>query len=179
MVVPSEMYSSPYLRVKTLVKLLQYKQWADHLVFDALRSLPEEEILKKRMTTFGNIIRTVNHAYVVDDIFKHHLLGEVHSYRTRNTDQTPSIDEMSSLVAKMNDWYLGYVSSWTDEELDETIHFKFLNGQNAAMTREEIVLHIVNHATYHRGFVGDMLKQIPHDWPSNDLTVFLCREGSA
>ena len=41
------------------------------------------------------------------------------------------------------------------------------------MTREEIVLHLVNHSTYHRGYVGDMLKQVPYYRPANDLTMLV------
>ena len=41
------------------------------------------------------------------------------------------------------------------------------------MTRGEILLHLVNHATYHRGFVGDMLNQASVNPPPTDLTVFL------
>ena len=46
-------------------------------------------------------------------------------------------------------------------------------GGNGAMTREEIFLHLVNHATYHRGFVNDMMYQVPAKPPSNDLPVYL------
>jgi uncharacterized damage-inducible protein DinB len=41
------------------------------------------------------------------------------------------------------------------------------------MSREDIILHIVNHATYHRGFVSDLMYQIPVKMPSNDYPVFL------
>lgn len=41
------------------------------------------------------------------------------------------------------------------------------------MTREAILLHIVNHATYDRGLVGDMHHQVPASSPANDLSVFL------
>jgi uncharacterized damage-inducible protein DinB len=41
------------------------------------------------------------------------------------------------------------------------------------MTCEQIILHLVNHATYHRGFVGDMMYQARVTPPANDLTVFL------
>lgn len=41
------------------------------------------------------------------------------------------------------------------------------------MTRGEIILHLVNHATYHRGFVGDLLNQASVNPPATDLTVFL------
>lgn len=41
------------------------------------------------------------------------------------------------------------------------------------MTREEIILHVVNHATYHRGFVADVFYQVPAKPPATDLPVFL------
>ena len=48
-----------------------------------------------------------------------------------------------------------------------------MGGGDGAMTRAEILLHLANHATYHRGFVSDMFYQVPHRGAANDLTVFL------
>ena len=41
------------------------------------------------------------------------------------------------------------------------------------MTRGEIILHLVNHTTYHRGFAADLFYQVPAKPPTTDLTVFL------
>ena len=41
------------------------------------------------------------------------------------------------------------------------------------MSRNEIILHVVNHGTYHRGFVSDMMYQVPAVLPANDLSVYL------
>jgi uncharacterized damage-inducible protein DinB len=60
----------------------------------------------------------------------------------------------------------------SSDDRSQIIDFEFTGGGAGAMTKEEIVLH-VNHTTYHRGFVGDMLKQVPYHWPANDLAVFL------
>jgi len=47
------------------------------------------------------------------------------------------------------------------------------------MTRGEILLHIVNHTTYHRGFVADLFYQVRGARPpTTDLPVYL-REGAA
>jgi uncharacterized damage-inducible protein DinB len=55
----------------------------------------------------------------------------------------------------------------------ENINFDFIGGGKGAMTREEMILHIVNHGTYHRGLVADMMYQVPLVPPSTDLPVFL------
>ncbi|WP_272870700.1 DinB family protein, partial [Aeromonas veronii] len=64
--------------LNTLKMLVRYKAWADALTFSNVRSLPEGEALKQRPTRFGNMVHTLNHIYVVDDIFRHHLQGKKH-----------------------------------------------------------------------------------------------------
>ena len=53
------------------------------------------------------------------------------------------------------------------------IDFAFVDGGTGSMSRFEILLHLANHATYHRGFISDMLYQIPLQAGANDFTVFL------
>jgi uncharacterized damage-inducible protein DinB len=55
------------------------------------------------------------------------------------------------------------------EALAEVVCFEFGGGGHGEMTRAEILLHIVNHGTYHRGLVSDMLCQAPAD----NFPVFL------
>ena len=63
-----------------LLKLLDYKAWANHLTFSALSGVSDDELSKERETNFKTIPATLNHVYVVDDIFKAHLLGKQHGY---------------------------------------------------------------------------------------------------
>ena len=41
------------------------------------------------------------------------------------------------------------------------------------MTCAEIALHLATHTTYHRGYIADMLSQVPAHPPTTDLTVFI------
>ena len=41
------------------------------------------------------------------------------------------------------------------------------------MTRREILQHLVNHTSYHRGFVAQMMYDIPVRPPVTDITVYL------
>lgn len=159
--------------VDRLKMLLRYKSWANRIAFEAVMAIPEDEALKPRMTTYKNMVYTLNHVYVVDDIFRHHLIGRKHPYKMRNTPETPPLKELWAATQEMDRWFLDRVDGWTADDLDSTVNFEFVGGREGAMTQEDIILHLVNHATYHRGFVGDMLKQVPYYWPANDLTVFL------
>ena len=156
-----------------LSMLTHYKAWADELTYSAVAALPEEELTKIRETNFKTILHTLNHVYVVDDIFKAHLTGKTHNYTARNTKESSTLKELTRATKAMDDWYINLANSLTDLELSEIIEFEFVGGGNGKMSRADIIIHIVNHATYHRGFVSDMMYQIPQQIPANDLPVFL------
>jgi uncharacterized damage-inducible protein DinB len=122
---------------------------------------------------FGTIAHTFNHILVIEDIFRAHLEGRKHDYTARNTKTAPPFAEVRERLGAIDLYYVDLAERLSAEELNETVHFEFVGGGAGAMTRQEILLHLVNHATYHRGFVSDMLFQIPFSADANDLTVFL------
>lgn len=160
-------------RVSMILTLLQYKAWADEVTYGSLFALPKEEVTRPRKTNFGTMAQTLNHVFVVDDIFRHHLLGEPHGYSARNTPDTPPLDDLFQKQREMNRWLFHQAEGYSGEELRGEIHFEFVGGGAGVLTRSEIFLHLVNHATYHRGFVNDMMYQVPARPPANDLSVFL------
>jgi uncharacterized damage-inducible protein DinB len=59
------------------------------------------------------------------------------------------------------------------------VDFEFIGGGRGAMSREDILLHVVNHTTYHRGHVADMLYHLGIFPPATDLPVFLRSEAES
>lgn len=46
------------LTTDTVVTLARYSDWADHVLFAAIKQLPAQAIYEKRKTLFGSIIGT-------------------------------------------------------------------------------------------------------------------------
>jgi len=153
--------------------LTRYKAWANEIVYSTVRALPEGEATKQRPTVFGNMVHTLNHVYVVDSIFQAHLEGREHGFTARNTPTWPPIDELWQAVQVLDGWYIDRYDRLSNEELMEVIRFQFVGGGDGVMTRGEILMHLITHGTYHRGFVGDMLNQAKVRPRATDLTVFL------
>ena len=156
-----------------LSQLARYKHWADALMLADIATLPEEEALRERPTRWTNMVRTMNHVLVVDDIFRAHLTGVSHSYVERNTAVTPALADLSATMAALDTWYVDYADALLAGEADQIVRFAFLDGGEGAMTRGEMILHVVNHATYHRGLVSDMMYQAGRMPTTNDLPVYL------
>jgi len=157
----------------TVRMLTRYHAWANALVFDAVARLPEGEATRPRTTLFRNIVHTLNHNYVIDRIFQAHLQGREHGFGARNTADHPPLEDLRALQGALDDWYIQWSDQATDAELDERIAFTFVGGGPGLMSRAEMILHVVNHTTYHRGFVSDLFYQIPARPPTTDLPVFL------
>ncbi|MFT6917272.1 MAG: putative damage-inducible protein DinB [Motiliproteus sp.] len=153
--------------------LTRYKGWANDLTFTAVCGLPAAEVIKPRQTRFGNMVHTLNHVYVIDAIFKAHLLGKPHGYTARNTPTHPPLAVLWRQQKQIDRWYIDYANLSSNEMLAETINFQFIDGSDGWMSRAEMILHVVNHSTYHRGFVGDLMYQVPATPPANDLPVYL------
>lgn len=153
--------------------LTRYNAWADKLMYAAVANLPEGEATKPRETLFRNMVHTLNHNYVIDRIFQAHLEGQAHDYAARNTADHPPLQDLWLAQQALDDWYIGWSDRITPSELDERIEFTFVGGGLGCMTRAEMVMHVVNHTSYHRGFVADLFFQVPARPPTTDLPIFL------
>lgn len=161
------------MEVSNARMLTRYNAWANELIFRAVAALPEGEAVKPRPSVFKSMVHTLNHNYVIDRIFQAHLEAREHGYTARNTDAHPPLADLWRSQQDIDRWYIAWSDAISDAALGEKVSFTFVGGGQGVMTRGEILQHLVNHTTYHRGFVAQMLYQVPARPPTTDLTVFL------
>ena len=153
--------------------LTRYNAWANKQIFDAVAALPEGEALKQRPTLFKNMVNTLNHLYTVDLIWQGHLEKRPHGIPALNTVMHPELHKLWDAQQAIDAWYVEYGDSLSEAALGEEVSFTLIGGNAGTMTRGEILLHVVNHTSYHRGFVADLFFQVPVRPPTTDLPVFL------
>jgi len=159
---------------RTLIrKMTRYTAWADDVMLSNTAMLPPEEFGRKRDTLFGSITGTFDHVLLIGEVFQAHLEGREHGYKSRARDEDRPFDTVAAELRTLNSYYVSLADTWNADNLDEVIRFTFVGGGQGAMTRSEILLHLANHATYHRGFVSTLLYPYRLDGMANDFTVFL------
>ena len=158
---------------RTARMLARYNQWTDELIFDAVAALPGDEATRPRVGLFKTMVHMLNHNYVIDRVFQGHLEGRPHGYGARNTPEPPTLAELRSSQREMDAWYIDWTDRLTPKAIDEKVKFEYIGGGEGLLTRGEILLHLVNHHSYHRGFVAEMFYSAKHRPPTTDLTVFL------
>lgn len=164
------------LTTDTAVMLARYGDWADGILFEAMRDLPDDAVYRSRQTLFGSMIGTLNHNYQVDLIWRAHLLGEKHGFSTRRDLLHPDLEALVDEQATINRWYIEWAKAQTPASLGERVRFNFVSGKGGEMTRGGMFLHVVNHKTYHRGWVAEMFFDSGTNPPETDLCVFLSKD---
>lgn len=160
-----------------LPMLMHYKAWADAALYTALSGLPASTLAQPTPVFAGSILRTLNHVHLIDVVWKSHLLGVPHGFITRNPETSKNLAELRQAQANIDAWYVAQAEHMTPTQADETVHFAFIDGGTGAMTRGEIMLHVSNHTTYHRGHISAMLYLTGTQPPVTDLPVYLRELG--
>lgn len=163
------------LNPATATLLAGYKQWADRVFFDSLATLPREELARERPGPVSSIIAVLNHMYVVDRIWQAHLQGTDHGFRSRQEIPYPQLAELWAAQQEVDDWYVAWAAEQSEASLARNIDFHFVSGNPGSMTAGAILLHVINHMGYHRGWLVQMYFQIPAMPPMTDLSIY-CTE---
>ena len=155
-----------------LISLFKYKAWANAELHAALEKFDAQ----RYPIEFRAMLHALDHANVVDRIFQGHLVGTTTPlFKATHTEQTPSLPELREIVSATDDWYLQFVSSISAQRLKQRVQFTFTDGDRGAMSREEMLLHVITHGGNHRGSVGQILEDAGIDSPPDSLTKFLHR----
>lgn len=159
--------------IETVRMLARYNAWANEQIFDAVAALPAGEATKERPTLFKSMVNTLNHVYLTDLIWRAHLEGREHGFAALDTVLHPGLADLWQAQRAIDLWYIAWADALTEAAADEVLQFTLIGGNKGAMRRADIMLHVVTHTSYHRGWVADMLFQVPARPPATDLPVFL------
>lgn len=140
------------------IQTFNYKIWADDRTLDAIDSINKDCF----PDSYSFTLQQINHMVIVEELFKSRLTNDSAPHRTTNTDVVPAFDELNQRLKESGNWYRNYVSDLENGE--ELISFKFADGKLGKMSVEEILFHIVNHGSYHRGNIAHALDlaSVPH-----------------
>jgi uncharacterized damage-inducible protein DinB len=157
--------------------LFAFNAWANHRLIGAIEALSQEQYTKVMGSSFGSVRDTVVHIWAVEWVWLERMNG-------RSPSGFPDAKDFPDLASSRTRWaevekdWLEYVSRLDQSELDEEVEYKTLSFGAARDLRWQMMQHVVNHSTYHRGQVTTMLRQLGAKGVAMDL-IFFYRERKA
>jgi uncharacterized damage-inducible protein DinB len=102
-------------------------------------------------------IKALSHSYIVDRIFAAHLRRKAHAYASANSNEMPTLQQLSADIRRSDREYVDYVTRIDRGQLAEHIDFTFTDGARGRMSREEMLMHVITHGVGHRGQVSAVM----------------------
>ncbi|MDR0237568.1 DinB family protein [Acinetobacter sp.] len=151
------------------VKLFLYKQWSDQRLFKAIAQINQE----KYLDDYNFAKQQFNHMLIVEELFRSRLENKKALHTQTNTEVLPAFDELQQRIEHSHVWWIKFVKQIELIQLSKVIHFQFIDKKTGSLSIEEILFHIINHGTYHRGNIAHALHHAQVTHPADTYTVYI------
>ena len=155
-----------------LTDLSFYNIWANQLLLDTINQLPEEKQKQELPSSFKSLYKTVLHMLDAEGIWwqRMKLLERI----TRLSDDfIGDMKELSNNFLYQNRQWSEWVNSANDHQLQHVFQYQNFNGEQFKQPIYQMILHVFNHDTYHRGQLVNMLRQLDVEKiPSTDFIAW-------
>lgn len=155
-----------------LLQLARYNLWANQLLFSTINYLTEEEQKKEVISSFPGIYRTLLHMLDAESIWwqRIRLLEKIN----RPSDTfSGTTDELINELLKQDKLWLEYVEQAQEHIFNHEFIYNTSKKENFKQPTFQMLLHLFNHNTYHRGQLVTILRQLGvESIPATDFIVW-------
>jgi uncharacterized damage-inducible protein DinB len=158
-------------------ELIAYHYWARDRMLSATSTLTHEQYAQELGGSFGSVRATLNHVYGAEVLWLKRWHGE--SPASFPGDMPNTCADLEVAWREQEQAMRHFVNTLAESDLQRVIAYRNLAGVPGESALWEMLAHVVNHATYHRGQITTLLR-LHHAAPpaSTDLIAFY-RERSA
>lgn len=141
-----------------LKTLLDYHYWARDRLLDAIEPLTPEQFTRDLGSSFKSIRDTVAHLHAAEWAWHQRWQGGSVT-ALLPADRFPDVASARTAWAEMERDIRSFVDR-IGEDTDRVFEYKLLSGAAGASPFWQMLQHVVNHASYHRGQITTMLRQL-------------------
>lgn len=174
---------------RTAALMATYNRWMNRRLYDAASRLPDDEISRDRGAFFGSLFQTLNHIAVGDTIWLHRFSRQPQdTWLSTALDPYPRPASLRQQVAaslpalrdyreSLDEVICQWAARLTGTQLDGTLTYANMAGQEQTREFGFLVQHLFNHQTHHRGQATTLLFQAGVDVGVTDLLAVIPTEA--
>jgi uncharacterized damage-inducible protein DinB len=151
--------------------LYEYNRWANARVLDTVSKLTAEQFTKDMGNSFPSVRDTLTHIMSAEWIWLRRWKGTSPKAMLNPIDY-PSLDLLRAKWAEIEREQMEFVHSVTDEALETVVAYVNTKGEHWEYPLWQMMQHLVNHSSYHRGQVTTLLRQLGAKPASTDFLLF-------
>jgi uncharacterized damage-inducible protein DinB len=166
------------MKPEEIALLTEFNAWANRRVLAAVEVLTPEQFTRDLGSSYKSVRDTLAHILGVEWVWLERLQG-------RSPEAIPAATEYADVKVLRTRWaeveksFREYTEELTKAELDEELGYQTFNFGPGKNPRWQMIQHLVNHGSYHRGQVVTMLRQLGAKAVGTDLITFYRERNAA
>ena len=162
--------------VDEIRELYAYNRWANHRMLDAASSLSVDAFTRDLGSSFPSVRATLVHILASEWMWLSRWRGESPSGFPEGWGDS-TFDALRARWSEVERDQQAFVSELTEEAVGRSVAYRNTRGEPFEQPLAQMLRHVINHSTYHRGQVTTMLRQLGAETVATDLIRFY-REGA-
>jgi uncharacterized damage-inducible protein DinB len=153
-------------------RLFTYNRWATLRFLDAAEALRADEVSRPIASSFPSVLATLTHMLGAEWVWLQRWKGS----SPRSFPDAASLDSVAAVRARWEDLWAdqrAFLDRLGDEDVDRVLGYANMSGTPDERRLGDLLRHVVNHGTYHRGQVATLLRQLDRTPPSTDYVRYL------
>lgn len=142
-----------------LQQLAAYNVWANQLLLELIYKLPEEQLQKELPSSFPSIHRTLLHMLDAESIWWQRMRLQENTIAPSASFNGSTI-ELGQQLQQQNRLWESWVLAATPAALDHVFLYYNSKREHFKQPIYQMITHVLNHGTYHRGQLVTMLRQL-------------------
>ena len=147
-----------------------YTAWASGRLLAAAARLAPHELTRNFATADRSVLGTLFHVFFADRLWLARFQGEPQLGPVPPEEQR--LEFLESEWPRLHERWVRHAATWTDTSVREPLAYTSLSGQPWEQPLWQLVMHVVNHGTHHRGQAAGFLRSMGHEPPPIDLVVY-------
>jgi len=150
---------------------LEFMKWADETMLAALAQAPPDEVAQDRGSSFKSLFDTLNHVYLAELVWLKRVEGR-RDAKIVDLERPADLSALGQAWPELHRTWIAWSRSLSGEDWHMPLISRNSQGVESEIPHWQLVLHLVNHGSYHRGQVATMLRQSGIKPPGTDLISF-------
>jgi uncharacterized damage-inducible protein DinB len=135
-----------------------YNCWASQRILELILALPEEKQGAELPSSFNSLQKTVLHMWDAESIWWQRMKMQERFVRPSENFMGAMPEVANGLLQQSKQWE-EWVNTASDLSLDHVFQYYNSKKEPVKLHIYQLLLHVFNHGTYHRGQLINMLRQ--------------------
>ncbi|SMH53121.1 DinB family protein [Azospirillum agricola] len=153
-------------------RLALYNRWANRRLYETAAQLADAQVREDRGAFFGSVLGTLNHILVADRIWLERIEGGGPKPSALDEILHDRLADLRAAREAEDERIIRVVAGQPEERFEAPLAYRNIAGTAYELPFGEVLTHIFNHQTHHRGQAHGLLSQFGLKAPVIDFVYF-------